>query len=88
MTKITNKKTDLERAFYGSKNVEFEDITIDGPADGESAFKECSDISVSNSTFNLRYPFWHNTNLKLENSNMSVHQPYKGMIPACPSKGL
>ena len=71
MTKITDKKTDLERAFYGSKNVEFENITIDGPADGESAFKECSDISVSNSTFNLRYPFWHNTNLKIENSNMS-----------------
>jgi len=71
MKKITNIETDEERAFYGSKDVEFENITIDGPADGESAFKECNDISVNNSTFNLRYPFWHNTNLEIKNSTMT-----------------
>jgi hypothetical protein len=71
MTKKTNITTDLERAFYGSKEIEFSNITIDGPADGESAFKECHNIVVSNSTFNLRYPFWHNTGLKLTTSTMS-----------------
>ena len=71
MTKKENITTDLERAFYGSKNVEFENITIDGPQDGESAFKECNNISISSSTFNLRYPFWHNNNLKITTSTMS-----------------
>ena len=71
MTKKSNITTDLERAFYGSKDVEFQKITIDGPADGESAFKECSNIVVSNSAFNLRYPFWHNNGLNINNSAMS-----------------
>lgn len=62
---------DKERAFYGSNCVEFNHITIDGPADGESAFKECSNIEISDSTFNLRYPLWHNSNLKVKNSTMS-----------------
>ena len=71
MEKIKNVTNDKERAFYHSEYIDFDHIVIDGPADGESAFKECSNITVSNSTFNLRYPFWHNTNLVLSNSNMS-----------------
>ena len=64
---IRNIVNDQERAFYASKDVDFEDIKIEGPADGESAFKESSDISVKNSSFSLRYPFWHNTNAALTN---------------------
>lgn len=71
MTKIKDIQIDIERAFYASKEMEFENITIDGPADGESAFKECSNIEVSSSFFNLRYPFWHNNNLKLKDSTMT-----------------
>lgn len=71
MKKIANVKDDKERAFYASKDIEFDNITIDGPLDGESAYKECSNISVSNSFFNLRYPFWHNTNLSIKNSTMT-----------------
>lgn len=59
---IENITSDVEREFYGSKNISFYKITISGPADGESAFKECNDIDVHQSTFKLRYPFWHNTN--------------------------
>lgn len=59
---IKNEKTDLERAYYGSSKVSFSHIKIEGPADGESAFKECKDIEVAHSNLKLRYPFWHNTN--------------------------
>lgn len=71
MTKINNQVRDDERAFYGSSKIEFENIKIDGPADGESAFKECNKISVENSYFNLRYPFWHNDDLKVNSSEMT-----------------
>ena len=59
---IKNETTDIERAYYGLNGVSFSSITIKGPADGESAFKECKNIDVSNSRFELRYPFWHDTN--------------------------
>ncbi|MDO4567145.1 MAG: DUF3737 family protein, partial [Oscillospiraceae bacterium] len=44
---------------------------FDGPADGESAFKESSDIKVEDCFFNLRYPFWHVHKLKISNSEMT-----------------
>jgi len=71
MKKIENQIRDDERAFYHSQDTEFEDIKIDGPADGESAFKECSKINVNKSFFNLRYPFWHNSELWVKNSEMT-----------------
>ena len=71
MVKVFDITIDIERAFYGSKDMEFKHIAIDGPADGESAFKESSNIYVSNSYFNLRYPFWHNNGLSLVSSEMS-----------------
>ena len=68
MKKISNVQTDLERAFYGSQDTEFEYINISGPADGESSFKECHNISIKNSNFYLRYPFWHNDKLTMNSS--------------------
>ena len=62
---------DEERALYGSDNVQVIDCRFDGPADGESALKESSNVDVKNCYFNLRYPFWHNTNLIIESSDMS-----------------
>lgn len=56
---IENKCFDEERALYGEKGLTARNCKFDGPADGESAFKECSDISAENCYFNLRYPFWH-----------------------------
>lgn len=63
--KISNITSDIEREFYGLCDVEAENIRIEGPADGESAFKECTAVTVGNSRFALRYPFWHNENLKI-----------------------
>ena len=71
MTTITNKTFDEERALYAAQDVLVKDCAFDGPADGESAFKEGRDVTVDNCFFNLRYPFWHDTGLKIENSEMT-----------------
>ncbi len=68
---IENKTFDEERAFYGTKDLTIKNCSFDGPRDGESAFKETKNIVVENSYFNLRYPFWHNHNLKINHSNMT-----------------
>ena len=71
MEMIQNKTFDEERALYGSKNIFVKDCSFDGPADGESAFKECSDVQVEHGFFNLRYPFWHDHGLKISDSEMT-----------------
>lgn len=71
MTMIQDKTFDEERALYASRDVLVRNCSFDGPADGESAFKEGRDIAVDNCFFNLRYPFWHDTGLKIENSEMT-----------------
>lgn len=71
MKMIENKNFDEERALYDSHKLTVKRCAFDGPADGESALKECSDIIVQNCFFNLRYPFWHNHQLKISNSVMT-----------------
>ncbi len=71
MTTITNKTFDEERALYAAQDILVKDCAFDGPADGESAFKEGRDVAVDHCFFNLRYPFWHDTGLKIENSEMT-----------------
>lgn len=71
MQTIKNKTFDEERALYAARALYVQDCAFDGPADGESAFKDCSDITADHCFFNLRYPFWHDTGLKIENSEMT-----------------
>ncbi len=71
MQKIEDRTFDEERALYGSSQVEAVRCRFDGPADGESAFKESSDIIARDCYFNLRYPFWHDTNLLIDNCEMT-----------------
>lgn len=59
MELIENKTFDEERALYGLKDTVVKNCVFDGPADGESSFKECENIVVQDCYFNLRYPFWH-----------------------------
>ncbi len=68
---IEGKKFDEERALYGSSNLTARNCAFDGPADGESAFKECSNIKAENCFFNLRYPFWHDHGLTITDSEMT-----------------
>lgn len=58
-TLYENLTLDEERALYGITHATVHNCTFDGPADGESALKEASDITVTNCDFRLRYPFWH-----------------------------
>ena len=71
MKQYINQKFDEERALYGSDGVEVKECQFDGPADGESAFKECKNVEVKDCYFNLRYPFWHDTNLKISGAEMT-----------------
>lgn len=71
MTYITDKQFDEERALYGSKDITVDNCKFDGPADGESAFKESSNVEVRDSFFNLRYPFWHDNVLKIDGCEMT-----------------
>lgn len=71
MNTYENMKFDEERALYGVKNATINNCKFDGPADGESALKECTDIKVDNCFFNLRYPFWHVNNAFIKESEMT-----------------
>ena len=71
MTIITDKTFDEERALYGQSNIIVRNCSFDGPADGESAFKEGKEVEVENCFFNLRYPFWHDDGLKINTSEMT-----------------
>ena len=68
---ITNQTFDEERALYGSRDVTVKHCAFDGPADGESAFKESRGVRVENCFFNLRYPFWHDDGLYIGDSEMT-----------------
>lgn len=71
MNTIKNQTFDQERALYGSSDLTVDNCNFDGPADGESALKESKNIIVSNSYFNLRYPFWHDENICISNCIMT-----------------
>ncbi len=59
MMEYRNQTFDEERALYAAHGALVENCKFDGPADGESALKEASDIKVRGCLMNLRYPFWH-----------------------------
>ena len=62
---------DEERALYGITHATVKNCLFDGPADGESALKEASDITVENCDFRLRYPFWHVRGGRVVNSTLA-----------------
>ena len=42
-----------------------------GPADGESALKECAGVQAENCVFELRYPLWHGAGVRLEHCELA-----------------
>ena len=68
---IEHKSFDQERALYGSHGLTVRHCAFDGPADGESAVKECGDITAEDCFFNLRYPFWHVHGLTVRRSELT-----------------
>lgn len=71
MKTIEDQTFDRERALYGSRGISLYHCAFDGPADGESALKECKDVQVTDCFCNLRYPFWHDDGLKISDSEMT-----------------
>ena len=71
MKRITEQKFEEERALYGESDLTLLSCSFEGEADGESALKEASNIDVVNTTFKLRYPFWHCKRVDILDSYMS-----------------
>ncbi len=71
MKVIENQTFDRERALYGSNGLLVRECSFDGPADGESAFKEGKNIEAEHCFFNLRYPFWHDDGLTIRDCDMT-----------------
>lgn len=66
--KIENKTFGEERALYNLTNATVTKCRFAGMEDGESALKECRDFNVYDCDFYLRYPLWHGTSFRIENS--------------------
>ena len=66
-----NKIYDEERALYDIEDSTVKNCTFAGPADGESALKECRNITVEDCLFELRYPFWHVYGASIKNAEMT-----------------
>lgn len=56
MKRIIHTEFGGERPLFASHNLYLEDVII---REGESAIKECSDITAVNCRFEGNYPFWH-----------------------------
>ena len=62
---------DEERALYGLNGAEVVRCTFEGPADGESALKECRNVHLTDCDLKLRYPLWHVSGGSLTNCRMT-----------------
>ncbi len=69
--KFENLILDEERALYAVHGAEVINCRFDGPADGESALKECSDVTLRDCYMNLRYPLWHVTGAVVDSCEMT-----------------
>ena len=71
MKTVEGLSLDCERALYESCGLFLKNCAFTGEADGESALKESQHISAIDCYFNLRYPFWHTKNAKIEKCEMT-----------------
>lgn len=72
MKLIQDQTFDEERALYASRDIVVKSCRFDGPADGESAFKESVGVQAQGCYFNLRYPFWHDRGVLIRDSEMTA----------------
>ena len=69
---ILQQNYDEERALYALRDADVVGCVFAGPADGESALKECRGIKAHHCKFSLRYPLWHAKDFLLSDSQMEV----------------
>lgn len=68
---ISHLTMDEERALYALKDAKVEKCRFEGPADGESALKECRRVVIEDCDFALRYPLWHADDAQIMSSRMT-----------------
>jgi hypothetical protein len=68
---IENQIFSKERDLYNLKDTIVKNCKIEGEEDGESALKECTNISINDCYMDLRYPFWHDTLVSINNVEMT-----------------
>lgn len=71
MKTVQKQNFPKERDLYGAENVALVDCSFDGAEDGESALKEAKNVSLTRCFMNLRYPLWHDENVKLDGVKMT-----------------
>jgi hypothetical protein len=71
MQKIEQQHFETERALYNQKDLMVLSCRFEGPTDGESPLKEGERLLVKDSYFDLRYPFWHDTDLTVEDTTLT-----------------
>ncbi len=70
--RIEKQTFDEERALYHLMDADVQNCIFAGPADGESALKECRRVTVRNCRFSLRYPLWHAVDYLLIDSQLDA----------------
>ncbi len=65
MQEIKNQIFPNERDLYNIKDTKIINCKFAGDLEGESALKECHNIELINCLMDLRYPLWHDHNVKL-----------------------
>ncbi len=68
---IENQTLDAERALYALRDARVVNCRFTGPADGESALKECRRVTLEGCEFALRYPLWHAEDAEVVNARMA-----------------
>ena len=68
LDKYENLSLGEERALYGISHSKVKNCVFAGEADGESALKETSHLTIDGCEFRLRYPMWHMSQSVVENS--------------------
>ncbi len=71
MILFDNQTLDQERALYGTRDAHVKNCRFSGPADGESAVKQCRDVRLEGCLMNLRYPFWNDERLVISNCELT-----------------
>lgn len=67
IVEIKDKRFGEERALYNLRSANLKNCNFSGEEDGESALKECENISLDSCFMDLRYPLWHCTNFSMNN---------------------
>ena len=68
---IENQRFGEERALYHAHDLMVRNCRFAGEEDGESALKECRNITAESCLFDLRYPLWHIDGLRVCNCTMT-----------------